>query len=339
MSYSDALNYLAQKTPVVELYDQLGGRLAVCPEWNGRVLTSTCDGLKGYSFGCVNVSAVEAARFEDFGGEDQWTISPLVYPFTVASIHEKKAVLQQTLRMTDARGKPVEFNLTRSVTLLNRQRLGNWFGDAVAEALEQEEVSFIGFRTENTVRSQEKAHIASWQRGMFNASPHAFIVVSTPPRVFVPNDLEYEPFPVEVSYLGGSPHGRLRHFPQALLLRADGYGRCQAVIPYSAAPPILGVVELRFGTLTLCTFDLPGENNADEDIIRIYNSGGTHTGQLDWTRHYELNCFSATQRLQPEESLVYCKHTLHLVADKHILDNLVQQIFDIPLEKFPKDAR
>ena len=338
MSYQDALSFLAQKTSVIELYDQLGGRVAVAPEWHGRVLTSTCDGLKGNSFGCINVRAIEADRFEYFGGEDQWTISPRVHSFAVESIKENKAVLQRTLQITDAFGKLVELNIQRSISLLNCRRIGDCFGDAVADALEQEDVSVVGFRTENIVRSKESTHIVSRQQGMFNGSPHAFVIVSTPPKnVELKNfESEQESFPddVDIDYLGSAPHGRIRHLPQALLLRADGVGRCQITMPYSLSPSILGAVELQFGTLTLWTFDLPG--NSDEDRVRIYNSGPSHAYELDWAAQYEINCFSRARQLQPEESLIYCQRTLHLTADDNTLDGLVQDIFDVPLKEIKR---
>ena len=325
MSYHDALNYLAQKTSVIELYNQWGGRVAVCPDWNGRILTSTCDGLDGNSFGFVNVQAIDNEQFEKFGGEDQWTISPLIHPFTVDNVKENKTALQQTLSMTDANGVPVDVHLSRSISLLSRQAIGSWFGDAVAEALEQADVSVVSFRTENIVRSQQKAHIASRQRGMFNASPHTTVIVPTVPEGFAP-----KPIPVEIDYLGRSPHGRIRHLPQTLLFRADGQGRCRITIPFSSAPPIIGAVELRQGVLTLWTFDLP--NGSEEDIIRIYNPGRSHGNELDWATYHEINCFSSAQELLPENSLTYCQCTLHLNADNKVLDDLVQQIFDVSLE-------
>ncbi|MDR1483427.1 MAG: hypothetical protein LBT09_01240 [Planctomycetaceae bacterium] len=89
MAYREALNYLASRTRVVELCNQLGGRVAICPDWNGRVMTSSCDGLDGYSFGLVNVSEINknagendaencgvANSFDFYGGEDQFTLSP-----------------------------------------------------------------------------------------------------------------------------------------------------------------------------------------------------------------------------------------------------------------------
>jgi hypothetical protein len=333
MSYHDAINYLAQKTSVIELYDQLGGRVAVCPEWNGRVLTSTDGGLEGDSFGFVNVQAIDTDRYEDFGGEDQWTISPFIHSFSVESIKENKAVLQRTLSMTDANGNHVEFHLTRSISMLSKRRIGSIFGETVAESLEQENVSVVGFRSENAVRSQEKAWVASRLRGMFNASPHTVVIVATPPEDDFASEPSPETFSVDIDYLGGSPHGRIRHLPQALLIRADGQGRCQTTIPCDVVP-MVGAVERRSGTLTLWTFDLPGES--DEDVARIYNSGRTHPDEQEIAAYYEMNCFSAAQKLLPEQSFTFGQCTLHINADNQTLDHLVRHLFLVSMEEISR---
>ena len=120
-------------------------------------------------------------------------------------------------------------------------------------------------------------------------------------------------------------------------MRADGLGRCQTTVPFSAAPPILGAVELRSGTMTFWMFDLPGD--ADEDEIRIYNSDRAHYDGLSWAGYYEINSFSAAQKLQPENPIAYSQYTLHIVVDKMTLGNLISLIFDLSLEEFPQDAR
>jgi hypothetical protein len=326
MSYHDALNYLNRKTSVIELYDQLGGRVAVCPEWNGRVQTSTNGGLDGDSFGSINVRAIDTERYENFGGEDQWMLSPLIYSFAVESIKANRAVLQRTLQTADANGKSGEFHLTRSISLLNRYQAGEMFGDAVTEALKRGDVSVVGFSTENIVRTQEPACVASRLRGMFNASPHTAVIVPAPPVSFAP-----EPFTVDVDYLGGSPHGRIRYLSKTLLIRADGQRRCQVTMPYSTSPPIFGAIERRLGTLTLWTFDLPNDYPEENDVLRVYNPGRSQGGELDWTTCYEINCFSAARELQPEHSLTYWQCTLHLNADNAVLGNIIRQIFGVSL--------
>ena len=330
MSYHDALNYLARKTPVIELYDQLGGRVAVCPDWNGKVLTSTNGGLDGDSFGFINVHAIDTECFEDFGGEDQWTFSPLIYSFAVESIKENRIVLQQIRQMADANGMPAELHVTRTISLLSRSQAGTLFGDAVADALKQSDVSDVGFYTENTVRSQEKAYVASRQRGMFNASPHTAVIVSMPPVSFTP-----EPFAVGIDYLGGAPHGRVRYLAQTLLIRTDGQKRCQVTMPFAAAPPVFGAIELRSGTLTLWTFDLPEGSSEENDVIRIYNpglsQGLSHGGEPGLAAYYEVNCFSAVRELQPEHPLTSSRYTVHINADNSTLDGIIQQTFGVSL--------
>ena len=326
MSYHDTLNYLVQKTSVIELYDQLGGRVAVCPEWNGRVLTSTNGGLEGDGFGCVNVWAIDSGNFENFGGEDQWTLSPLVYSYSIESLKERQAVLRRTLQMSDSNGAPVKFHLTRSITLLSRHQTGEMFGDAVAETLEQSDVSVVGFCTENIIRTQERACVASRQRGMFHASPHTVVIVPVPSASFTS-----EPFSVDVDYLGGAPHGRIRYLSGTLLIRADGQKRCQVTMPFAPSPPIFGALERRTGMLTLWTFDLP-RGYDENDAIRIYNPDRPCGDVADWATYYEVNCFSAARVLEPENSLTYWQCTLHINANNAVLDNLIQQIFDISLE-------
>ena len=327
MSYHDALNYLAQQTSVMELYDQLGGRVAICPEWNGKIMTSTCDGLDGDSFGCINVHAIDTESFDDFGGEDQWSISPLIHSFAVENIQANQAVLKRPLQVADANGVPVELALSRTISLLSRKKIGLLFGDAVADSLEQEDVSAVGFRTENTVQSQEQTCVASRLRGMFNASPNTVIILAVPPE-----DFETGQTSVLIDYLGSSPHCRIRYLSQTMLIRADGRKPCQITVPFPDSPPMIGAFELRFGTLTLWTFDLPNDSE-DHDVLRIYNYGHPHIGEeLDWAAYYETNCFSAPQELQPDNSLTYHQCTLHLNAENHVLGDLVQQIFGVSLE-------
>ena len=330
MSYHDALNYLVQRTSVIELYDQFGGRVAVCPEWNGRVMSSTNGGLEGDSFGFIGVQAIETGCVEDFGGEDQWTLSPLIYSFDIESIKDNKTILQRSLRMADANGVPVELHLTRTMTLLSRNQAGAMFDSAIADVLEQSEVSVVGFHSENTVRTQERAYVGSRKRGMFHASPHSAVIVPASPASFT-----QEPFSVDIDYLGGAPHGRVWHLPDTLLIRADGQKRCQVTMPFSTAPPIFGAVELRSGTLTLWTFELP-DDPEEGDAVRIYNPGHLHGDELDWAAYYEMNCFAAARELQPEQPLTFCQCTLHINADNALLDGLIQEIFGISLEQISR---
>lgn len=79
-SYQDDVRLLAQHTNVLEFDDGNGAHVAVCPQWQGRVMTSTCDGPLGASFGWINRDFIAAGKsskeFNNYGGEDRFWISP-----------------------------------------------------------------------------------------------------------------------------------------------------------------------------------------------------------------------------------------------------------------------
>ncbi len=62
MSYGEAREFLAKHTSLIELTNDAGARVAIAPAWQGRVMTSTCGGLEGPSFGFVNREFIEAGR-------------------------------------------------------------------------------------------------------------------------------------------------------------------------------------------------------------------------------------------------------------------------------------
>ena len=87
MSYGEVRDFLARHTDVVELGDGEGALVAICPAWQGRVMTSTCAGEDGPGFGFVNRAFIEAGRldprFNNYGGEDRMWLSPEGGPFSL----------------------------------------------------------------------------------------------------------------------------------------------------------------------------------------------------------------------------------------------------------------
>ena len=86
-TYREAKEYLAGHTPVVELTDPAGARVAICPEWQGRVMTSTCGGEDGPSFGFIYREFIDSGKpnlhFANYGGEDRLWLSPEGGPYSL----------------------------------------------------------------------------------------------------------------------------------------------------------------------------------------------------------------------------------------------------------------
>lgn len=193
VSYRNGLFYLGSKTRVLELCNQFGGRVIVCPEWNGRVMTSTCDGLDGGSFGLINVKAIDSEEVDDsfafYGGEDQLTLSPEGGPFSLyyATIADDKfsgppellamptgyregafsvdslpqdpeVRMRRALKMTNLAGMQFDLDLVRTVHLLAPREISGAFGDAVAVTLEQADVNYVAFSCSNTMINRGAAH-------------------------------------------------------------------------------------------------------------------------------------------------------------------------------------
>src|SRR3972149_6227009 len=87
MSYPEGRDLIVRHARVVELGDGEGALVAICPEWQGRVMTSTCGGEDGPSFGFVNRAFIEAGkldpRLNNYGAEDRMWLSPEGGPFSL----------------------------------------------------------------------------------------------------------------------------------------------------------------------------------------------------------------------------------------------------------------
>ena len=191
MSYSNGLNFLASRTRVLELSNDFGARVAVCPDWNGRVMTSSFNGLEGDSFGMIDVRSIEAADPKEknyshhIGGEDQLTLSPSGGPFSLyyqsdgSFYHNNPFAVQegitiptgfveapfdvdfggstQSIRMrrmveaTNISGAKFNLNILRTIRLMNESDLRSLLPDAAVIALEHPEVAFVSFETSNTI--------------------------------------------------------------------------------------------------------------------------------------------------------------------------------------------
>ena len=79
-NYGAVRDFLVNHTNVVELTGEHGERVAICPEYQGRVMTSTCSDLQGRSLGWVNKAFIEKGEkdphFNNFGGEDRLWLGP-----------------------------------------------------------------------------------------------------------------------------------------------------------------------------------------------------------------------------------------------------------------------
>ncbi len=291
MSYGEARSFLLRHTQVVELTDGENARVAICPEWQGRVMTSTCGGMEGPSFGFINRGFIEAGKpnpqFNNHGAEDRLWLSPEGGPFSLwfkpgaeqnlANWFTPPAINEGAFKVTSGPNDPfyrmvrrmqlqnasaTEFDLdvTRDVRLLNGGDLCSAFGPAAAEIIAGQGVKRVGYETINTITNRgpamtkEKGLVSIWMLGMMNCGPKSVVIVPYKPG----DEAQLGPV-VKSDYFGPIPPDRLKVLPEAILFRGDGEYRSKIGTSQRRAKNVLGSIDFGQGVLTLVEFTMPDD--------------------------------------------------------------------------------
>ncbi len=301
MSYREAHDFLARHTRVVELADG-PARVAVCPEWQGRVMTSTCGGADGPSFGFIHREFIEAGRpderFNNYGGEERFWLAPEGGQFSlwfapgkqqtfenwytqpalnegawdvVSAADEPACTMRRRMQLRNASDTQFDLEVTRTVRLLAADDYETLFGPDAAQILKRENVEEVGYETINQVAnrgpdmSAEEGLVSVWILGMLNAGPRTVVIVPYRPGP----EGELGPV-VQSDYFGTVPPERLKTLPEAVLLRADGRFRSKIGTSQRRARNVLGSIDFEAGVLTLVHFTMPNDPTADRYLNNLW---------------------------------------------------------------------
>lgn len=291
MSYGEARSFLARYTDFVELTDGSGARVAITPEWQGRVMTSSADGMEGISFGFIHREFIQKEqpdpRFNNYGGEDRMWLSPEGGQFSLwfkpgaeqkfDNWYTPAALDKGAWKITSGPGDPfyrmqqqmefenasaTKFNLgvTRTVRLLNADDIKKLFGDEAAGTMAGAGVKKVGYETINAIANQgpplvkEKGLVSIWMLGMFNVSPQTVVIVP-----YKPGDESQLGPVVKSDYFGDVPPDRLKVLPEAILFRADAQYRSKIGTSQRRAKNVLGSIDFENNVLTLVQFTMPDD--------------------------------------------------------------------------------
>ncbi|NQU23109.1 MAG: hypothetical protein HQ567_17665 [Candidatus Nealsonbacteria bacterium] len=290
-SYRETKQFLEQHTRVIELADETGARVAVCPEWVGRVMTSTCGGDDGPSFGFVNREFIESGKndpkFNNYGGEERLWLSPeggqfslwfkpgqqqtfdnwLTPPalnegaWTVAPDTGRHVCRMKTrMRLQNASATQFDVDVAREVRLLGTGLLSELFGDLAADTFARGGADTVAYETVNRIDNrggtfrEATGMLSIWILGMFNASPQTVVVVP-----YRGGDVDAFGPVVKSDYFGDVPAERLRVLPEAVLFAADGKHRAKIGTSRRRARNVLGSIDFQSGVLTLVHFTMPDD--------------------------------------------------------------------------------
>lgn len=290
-SYGAVRDFLVAHTNVVELTGENGERVAICPAYQGRVMTSTCNDLQGRSFGWVNRAFIERGEndkhFNNFGGEDRLWLGPEGGPFSLwfaAGADQNLANwltppalnegafqitsekddphyrLSRRLKLTNAARAQFDVDVTREIHLQKAHHFGKLFGSEAQSALSSGRLKMVGFQTINTITnrgpamSRDKGLVSIWSLGQFPAGPRTYIIIPYKDG----DDSKLGPI-VNTDYFGRIPPDRLRFSSQAVWFLGDGKYRAKIGLPQTRAKSVMGSIDLAQGVLTLVHFTMPSD--------------------------------------------------------------------------------
>ena len=376
-SFAEDVAFLRAHTKVLVLADGRGAaQVAVAPEWQGRVMTSTAAGGAGTSYGWINRAFIAAGGIDPhinvLGGEDRFWLGPEggqfsiffakgapfdlehwftpgpidTEPFQVVRSATDAAQFRHAFALTNYAGTVFNVRVDRTVRLLGPERAWTALGVPAASG-----VSMVAFESVNAITNAGRTPwtadaglLSIWILGMFNPSPATTIVVPIKPG---PESRLGKA--VNADYFGAVPPDRLVVKDGAVFFSGDGQYRSKIGVGPLRARPILGSFDASNQVLTLVQFTLPpaphGYVNSKweiqhqpyaGDVANSYNDGPPAPGAKPLGPFYELESSSPAAALAPGASLEHVHRTLHLTGTRGALDAVARAALGVSLDEIER---
>ncbi len=340
-------------------------QLAVIPDYQGRVMTSTSNGLNGKSYGWINYDLIASQKFEEqinvFGGEDRFWLGPEggqysiffkkgdeftmenwstpksidTEPFLLVENTETSAVFHKDMQLINYQEYEFNVNVRRKVSLLDdtqiKENLKIDFDD---------EMLFVGFQSENTMTNTgpsawTKANglLSIWILGMYTPSENTTVIIPYKDSLILNTD-----------YFGEIDSDRLQINEKTILFKGDGKYRCKIGVPFQNALPIFGSYDSENNVLTLVEYSTTEvtsyvnslwkyqDNPYEGDVINSYNDGPLETGE-QMGPFYELESSSAAKELEKDASITHIHKTYHFEGAYESLNSIAKQTLNIDLDE------
>lgn len=347
-------------------------QILVSAKFQGKVFTSTADGLTGRSFGWINYKAFDGPQDDHmnaYGGENRLWLGPEGAQFSlffkpgdamafenwhtpaafdteawnVVSKSEEAVVMEKAMHVTNYAGTKLNLSVGRTVRLLNKDGINELL------AIDLQHLKSVGYTTENSIKNtgtsawdQQTGAPCLWLLDMFTPSANTTIVI--------PYDQEARGRVATTDYFGQIPADRVTYREGVLYFKADGKSRGKLGIPPQRAKTLAGSYDAENKVLTLTIFDVDRGGTylnqewklVDEplkgDAVNAYNDGPLDDGS-QMGPFYELESVSPAAFLKPGEALTHNHSVIHLMGEVSELNQVAQRTLGVSLEEIQKAIR
>ncbi len=363
-------DFLRKHTRIIELRNKKAA-VAIAPDWQGRVMTSTQDGDNGLSFGWINRELIASGKLSGhinaFGGEERIWLGPeggqfsiffqkgrdFVYdnwqtpefidskPWDVVSSDEDSALFRSQVSIVNYSGTKFDIQLDRKVILFNDSELSKETGISPVG------LKSVAYRSENVLTNKGTAEwkketglLSVWMLGMFTPSPSVVIVIPV-------KDGKERSLGVKVNdnYFGKIASNRLKVTGNHIFFRADGKSRGKIGIPPLRNTGVMGSFDSGRNILTLLFCKLPSgikdyvnsawklqDDPYSGDAFNSYNDGPLADG-TQMGPFYELETSSPAAALAPGKSLTHSQVTVHITGDRNLLNKIAVETLGVSLKE------
>ncbi len=346
-------------------------QLLVCPAYQGRVMTSTSDGMSGLSYGWLNYNLIKSGKFVDkinaFGGEDRFWIGPeggqfsIFFkkgdpfnldtwqtpaqidsePFNLIAKSEKNAVFAKEFKLTNYSGNEFNLKVDREISLLSVQEASKLLSSQLPQ-----NINIVAYQSNNKITNtgdtpwtKETGALSIWILGMFNPTPNMTIVI--PFKQGDESDLG--PI-VNDTYFGKVPAERLIIGDGVLYFKGDGQYRSKIGLNPKRALPVMGSYDADSKVLTIVHYTITAgisdyvnsmweiqERPFAGDAVNSYNDGPVDGNALG--PFYELESSSPAAFLDSGQNMNHKHTTIHIQGDELKLDKISRAVLGVPIDK------
>jgi len=371
-TFGSDMKFLKQHTDVVVLSDASGkAQVAVVPQMQGRVMTSSANGAKGQSFGWINreliASGETVEHMNAFGGEDRFWLGPEggqfsiffekgvpfdldhwftpaeidTEPFELVSRSGPTAVFRKTMKLRNYSGTVFDLRVDREVRVLERDEAAQKLGLSLDSS-----VKMVAFESNNRVTNTgqdawkpETGLLSIWILGMLTPSPATTVVI---PFIVGP-ETRFGP-PVNDSYFGKVPADRLVVKDGVLFFSGDGQYRSKIGLTPRRAKNVAGSYDAANQVLTIVQYNKPRraakyvnsmwelqEHPYRGDVINSYNDGPPEPGAKPMGPFYELETSSPAAELDPGQDILHTHRTFHLTGSEASLEPVAKALLGVSI--------
>jgi hypothetical protein len=345
-SFAADVAFLRAHGDVVVLESPRGGKVAVSPTYQGRVMTSAFS-AGAPSLGWIHRAFIESGKtgtqFDNYGGEDRFWLGPeggqlaLYFPpgkpfdfaswqtphqlqegaWAVASCSSTQITLTRRLAVTNYAGTVFDVSVERTIRLVEPDT------PALIHA------TMVAYESRTTITN---VGATAWSRA--SGMPSIWILAMFAPaddaKIVIPFRRDAKGAVVNDAYFGKIAADRLRvdEDRSCVVLVADGKSRGKLGLAPARSTGVLASYAPSTRTLTIVRTAPPDsskpyvdnlwEKRADPyegDAVNAYNDGPTEPGKASLGGFYELETSSPAAELAPGASLTHTHSTLHVLVD------------------------